>query len=147
MSTIVTRSGKGSALSWTEADANFTNLNTDKLEQADVEAIAVTKTSDTGAANLPTGTELQRPTPVAGMFRFNTDTDTFEGYDGTEWGAVGGGGGATGGGTDEVFQENGTTVTTDYTLTTGKNAMSVGPITVNGGVAVTVPSGQRWVVL
>ena len=32
MSTIVTRAGKGSALTWTEADANFTNLNTDKLE-------------------------------------------------------------------------------------------------------------------
>lgn len=32
MSTIVTRAGKGSALTWAEADANFTNLNTDKLE-------------------------------------------------------------------------------------------------------------------
>ena len=32
MATIVTRSGKGSALTHTEADANFTNLNTDKLE-------------------------------------------------------------------------------------------------------------------
>lgn len=33
MSTIVTRTVKGSALTWTEADANFTNLNTDKLER------------------------------------------------------------------------------------------------------------------
>ena len=32
MSTIVTRAGKGSALTWTEGDANFTNLNDDKLE-------------------------------------------------------------------------------------------------------------------
>jgi len=32
MATIVTRSGKGSALSHTEVDANFTNLNTDKVE-------------------------------------------------------------------------------------------------------------------
>jgi hypothetical protein len=32
MSTIVTRAGKGSQLSWTEVDNNFTNLNTDKLE-------------------------------------------------------------------------------------------------------------------
>ena len=32
MSTIVTRAGKGSALTWTEGDANITNLNTDKLE-------------------------------------------------------------------------------------------------------------------
>jgi hypothetical protein len=33
MSTIVTRAGKGSALTWTEGDANVTNLNTDKLEK------------------------------------------------------------------------------------------------------------------
>jgi len=38
-------------------------------------------------------------------------------------------------------------VTTSYTLSTGKNAMSVGPITINGGATVTVPSGARWVVL
>lgn len=36
MSTIVTRAGKGSALTWTEADDNFTNLNADKVEAADV---------------------------------------------------------------------------------------------------------------
>lgn len=32
MATIVTRAGKGSALTWTEGDANFTNLNNDKIE-------------------------------------------------------------------------------------------------------------------
>lgn len=32
MTTIVTRAGKGSALSWNEVDANFTNLNTEKAE-------------------------------------------------------------------------------------------------------------------
>lgn len=55
--------------------------------------------------------------------------------------------GATGGGTDTVFYENSNTVTTSYTLTTGKNAMSTGPITINTGVAVTVPANGRWVVL
>ena len=57
------------------------------------------------------------------------------------------GGGATGGGSDEVFVENGVTVTTNYTLSTNKNAESVGPITINSGVVVTIPSGQRWVIL
>jgi hypothetical protein len=33
MATIVTRAGKGSALTWTEGDANITNLNNDKLEK------------------------------------------------------------------------------------------------------------------
>lgn len=34
MSTIVTRAGKGSALTFQEGDDNFTNLNTDKLEKS-----------------------------------------------------------------------------------------------------------------
>jgi len=53
------------------------------------------------------------------------------------------GGGATGAGGDQIFVENGVTVTANYTLSTNKNAMSVGPITINSGVTVTVPSGQR----
>lgn len=54
---------------------------------------------------------------------------------------------ATGGGTDEVFFENMQTVNTSYTLTTGRNAMSAGPITVSSGVSVTIPSGQSWVIV
>jgi hypothetical protein len=57
------------------------------------------------------------------------------------------GGGATGGGSDEVFFENGQTVTTNYTITTNKNAMSAGPITVDSGVTVTVPSGSVWTIV
>jgi hypothetical protein len=38
MSTIVTRSGKGSPLTTTELDANFTNLNSDKLQLSDLSA-------------------------------------------------------------------------------------------------------------
>jgi len=57
------------------------------------------------------------------------------------------GGGATGAGGDQIFVENGVTVTANYTLSTNKNAMSVGPITINSGVTVTVPSGKRWVIL
>jgi hypothetical protein len=95
---------------------------------------------------IPKGTTAQRPvSPVDGQMRYNTDTNQFEGYQGGAWGQLGGG--ATGGGPDEVFVENGVTVTTNYTLSTGKNAESVGPITVNSGITVTIPSTQRWVIL
>lgn len=60
------------------------------------------------------------------------------------WGTAGG---ATGGGTDDVFYENAQTVTTNYTLTTNKNAMSAGPITIQSGATVTIPSGQTWVIV
>lgn len=67
--------------------------------------------------------------------------------DGSNWRTVGlSGGGASGGGSNQVFYENDTTVTTDYTITSGKNAMSAGPITINSGITVTVPSGSSWVI-
>jgi len=43
--------------------------------------------------------------------------------------------------------ENADTVAANYTFASGKNGMSVGPMTINSGVTVTVPSGQNWVVL
>ena len=62
-------------------------------------------------------------------------------------GATGPAGGATGAGGDAIFWENDQNVTTNYTISTNKNAMSAGPITVNSGVIVTVPSGSTWTVV
>ena len=61
--------------------------------------------------------------------------------------ASGSGGGPTGSGSDEVFFENEQVVTANYTLSSGKSAMSVGPVTLNPGVVVTIPASRRWVVL
>ena len=101
--------------------------------------------ASTGALTLPDGVTGDRPTGVTGMIRFNTSLTQFEGYNGTDWGTIGGG--ATGGGSDAVFLETDNTVTTNYTLTTNKNAVTAGPITINSGVTVTVPSGQSWVIV
>lgn len=99
----------------------------------------------TGYLDLPVGSTAQRPaTPDSGMIRYNSTLGYFEGY-GTAWGKIGGG--ATGGGSDDVFYENGQTVTTSYTMTTGKNAVSAGPIAINSGATVTIPSGQSWVIV
>jgi hypothetical protein len=46
-----------------------------------------------------------------------------------------------------VVVENYTDLTGTYTMTTGKNGMSVGPVTIGSGSSFTVGSGQRWVVL
>jgi hypothetical protein len=67
-------------------------------------------------------------------------------YDGATWQVsanLGSGGSALVG----VFYENSTTIGANYTITAGKNAMSTGPITINNGVTVTIPSGSRWVIL
>jgi hypothetical protein len=80
-----------------------------------------------------------------GYVRYNTSNSQFEGYNGLAWGQLGGG--ATGGGGDTVFVENSNAVTVDYTITTNKNAMSAGDITINTGVTVTLPTGSRWVIV
>lgn len=100
----------------------------------------------TGATKLPTGTTAQRPaSPAAGYTRYNTDTNQFEGYNGTAWSGLGGG--ATGAGGDAIFVQNGQAVNTSYTIPTGQNASSVGPITIASGKTVTISSGSRWVIL
>ena len=42
---------------------------------------------------------------------------------------------------------NNKTIGTSYTLPTGYNASSVGPVTISSGITITVPTGSRWVVL
>ena len=145
--------------------------------------------TSTGALSISKGTTLQRPTPVSGMFRFNTTTTEFEGYNGTAWASVGGAAlsndtstatdvfplfaNATSGSASTLFTSNAkllykpstgefqaselvasngifvnnTTVSASYTVASGFNAMSVGPVTVASGQSVTVTSGQRWVVI
>ena len=91
---------------------------------------------------MPNGTTAQRPTPAAGMIRYKTTETEFEGYADGAWGAIGGGASAGG-----AIYENVDEITANYTITAGSNGMSVGPMTLTSGVTVTVPSGQRWVVL
>jgi len=120
--------------------------------------MAFTKIVNTGIGTItdpfavPKGTTAERPVGISsGVIRYNTTTQEFEGYKSGSWGNLGGGGGATGGGTgpsqDDVFYENSTNVTQNYTITSGKNAMTAGPITLDAGVVVTIPSGSVWTVV
>jgi hypothetical protein len=98
--------------------------------------------SGTGATKLQASTTANRPgTPAQGMLRYNTSLSQFEGYNGTDWGGIGG---AQAGG---AIQVNNTTASVSYTIATGTNGFSVGPITTASGVTITVSAGQRWVVI
>lgn len=78
MSTIVTRASKGSALTWTEGDANITNLNTDKIENLvddispqlggnlDVNGKSIISTSNGNISIVPNGTGDIQLTPASG---------------------------------------------------------------------------------
>jgi len=54
---------------------------------------------------------------------------------------------ATTGAQNDIFYENGQTVTTNYTVGATRNAMSAGPVTINTGVTVTIASGGNWVIV
>ena len=97
----------------------------------------------TGSVKVASGTEAERPSsPSNGMFRYNTDDNAFEGYANGAWGAIGGGASA-GGSIYEVVQ----TISSDYTLTSGSNGLSAGPITIDSGATVTIPSGSVWTIV
>ena len=55
--------------------------------------------------------------------------------------------GAKGSGGDEIFWENDIEITTSYTISTNKNAMTAGPIEILPGAEVEIPAGSVWTIL
>ena len=91
-------------------------------------------TTDPGASDL-----------VVGEIAINTtDGALFTKTDGGSVVEVGAGGGTV---ADDVIYENSQTISNDYTITTNKNAMSAGPISISSSATVTVPSGSTWHIL
>ena len=147
------------ATSFVGSGANLTGINADLVNDSspqlggdlDVNGNAIVSTSNANIAITPNGSGkvvidgISHPTADgtngqalvtngSGVLSFSTISS-------------GGGGGATGGGSDEIFYENDQTVTTNYSISASHNAVTAGPITVNNGVTITVPSGVRWVVV
>jgi hypothetical protein len=125
----------------TTAELNYVDGVTSNIQtQLDAK---IDETAATGSAALPVGTTAQRDgSPSAGYLRFNSTEGQFEGYDGSEWGAVGGGNSTATG-----LWENAATISATYAITSGNNAVSAGPVSIDSGVTVTVPTGSRWVVV
>lgn len=142
---LATAQAVAAAASALAADGSAVASAASAANAASTLANAVQRTSATGSAQLPVGTTAQRDgSPVAGEIRFNSTLGQFEGYNGTAWSSVGGG--ATGGGADTIFVNNGQTVTTSYSIPSGQNAHSVGPVTIDTAATVTIPTGSRWVI-
>jgi hypothetical protein len=54
---------------------------------------------------------------------------------------------AVGGGSDKILILNDQVITTNYTIPTGKNAGTFGPISINNGISITIPTGTTWSVV
>lgn len=120
----------------TTSQANAITANTAKVSNA-------THTGDvTGSTTL---TIAAGAVDIAMMSATGTASSTTYLRGDNSWAAVSSG--ATGGGTDQVFVQNSQTITTDYTIPSGKSASCTGPITMNAGVDITLSAGSRWVIL
>jgi len=74
------------------------------------------------------------------QMRLNPETLVWEGYNGYTWATL------NGGAATSFLYENDVIAAASYTIHEGKNAFSVGPITIAPDVAVTVPVGSTWVI-
>ena len=114
--------------------------------------------SGTDAVLVPSGNTTQRPTGANGHFRYNNETNEFEGYADGAWGAIAGGG-ATGyyakGGAatigtaadaNNIFRVNGQALYNSTTIDSTENALCAGPLVVQTGVTLLVSTGGRVVV-
>ena len=112
-------------------------------ESTDTTCFPIFATAATGDLAPKTGSNLS--------FNSNTGALTATSFVGSGANLTDVDAGATGGGSDRVFFENGVTVATNYTIGTTfgatANALSAGPITINAGVTVTVPSGSVYTVV
>lgn len=102
-----------------------------------IDGTVVTQTSSIGAALIPAGTTAQRPTPATGYLRYNSDEASFEGYNGSEWGAIGGGGGVA----NRLFAKDDATAVS-WTKTGGGTATTQTALYVEvNGAVLTIASG------
>jgi hypothetical protein len=137
-------SGTFSLINTTATTVNFAGAATSLSIAADSTAsgtynfaVGVTASGNTKAINIGTNS-------ASG----STTTITVGSASGTSTVGVNGKVTATGSfSTDTAFFENSTTVSADYTIATGKNAGTFGPVTINSGVTVTIPTGSVWSVV
>jgi len=134
------------------AASNGTAADTDKIVEGNSEAEVVDTGSDGHFKVTTEGTERVRVGPAGqvGIAGANYGTSgqvlTSGGASGAiTWAAAAAG--ATGGGTDAWALEHDNTITATYTIATGKNVISAGPLSINAAATITVPANSFWVVV
>ena len=135
------------------AASNGTAADTDKIVEGDTEAEVVDTGSDGHFKVTTENAERFRVGPAGqiGVGGANYGTSgqvlTSGGPSGAITWATAAGGGATGGGSDEWALEHDNTITTTYTISTSKNVISAGPITINAAATITVPASSTWAIV
>lgn len=132
---LVLRTDKGSPLTIAEVDGNFSYLSTKPAVGLIGDVLgSIPYQSDTDV------TSLLAPS-TAGYVLTTNGAGQAPSWQKAAAGAMGGGT------SNAVFFENDQSITDDYTITSGKNAGTFGPVTVNDGITVTIPSGSTWTIV
>lgn len=132
---LVLRIPKGSPLTNSEVDGNFTYLDNkpaDNIAGGELGSVPYQLDVSTTALLAPS---------TAGYVLTTNGTGQAPSWQKAAAGAMGGGT------SNAVFFENDQNVTDNYTITVGKNAGSFGPITVDDGVTVTIPDSSIWTIV
>lgn len=148
---ITVTAGYKALIAWNGSDFVKITGGPINLNSADVTGVLPPANGGTGLSAVGTngnvltsnGTAWVSSTPASGLPSQTGNAGKYLTTDGTNanWGTliIPGGGGAISINTDVV--------STSYTIASGTNGFSVGPMTIASGIAVTVSSGQRWVVI
>jgi hypothetical protein len=141
MATVYTRAAKGSALTWTEGDANITNLNTDKIELTDISVGAEGTAAGDGSIsyNNTTGVFTYTPPDLSSYLTSYTETDPIVGAVNGIVKADGAGNiSAAVAGTDYLASETFTTLVEDTTPQLGGDLdLNSNDITGTGDISIT----------
>ena len=129
--------GTASNVTGTVAIANGGTGQTTAVAAFDALSPATTK----GDLIVSNGTDNVRLAVGTDAYVLTADSTTASGI---KWAAASGGGSNI---TSLGMWENNATISANYSITAGNNAMSAGRITVNSSVTVTVPTGSSWVVV
>jgi len=124
------------------------------LGDTDFTAIGASATPAVGEVFTPTGAGSGTGTAssfqgnAVGEIWLNTTTTPpkLQIYNGSAW-LDAGGAGAVGAGGDQIFLEVDQTLSTSYSVSSGKNALTAGPLTVASGQTLTIPSGSNLVIV
>lgn len=124
---------------------SWLNIYSSNIISSTVQVTGFTGTSSDGIIYVPVGNTSQRPSsPTSRGIRYNTDEDTFEGYDGTQWRPLQGGGqftgenGLVGDNPGDIFRLMEDQLDTNTTIPVNRNAHTAGPLTIAPGVVITV---------
>ena len=147
---ITVTSGNKALVAWNGSDFVKITGGPIDLNSADVTGVLPAANGGTGLSSpgtagyilTSTGTGWTSAATVTGLPSQTGNAGKYLTTDGTNasWASTG----AAAGGSIYV---NNTVISTNYTIASGQNGFSVGPMTISSGYAVTVSSGQRWVVI